>query len=137
MADSDKRLKIFKGTSCISELPLLDAPTALCTFYTDAHSRPRTPAVAVACGSYVFIYRNLRPYFKFTLPAVDVDPKEAAIWEALRVDRPDVATAVDSLVAAREAGTVLTSRSVDLISIEAQAAREAYVKEARKHALSQ
>ena len=33
---------------------------------------PRTPAVAVAAGSFVYVYKNLRPYFKFTLPHLQV-----------------------------------------------------------------
>lgn len=33
---------------------------------------PRTPAVAVAAGPFVYVYKNLRPYFKFTLPHLQV-----------------------------------------------------------------
>ena len=33
---------------------------------------PRTPAVAVSCGSFVYVFKNLRPYFKFTLPLLEV-----------------------------------------------------------------
>jgi len=33
---------------------------------------PHTPAVAVASGSFVYVYKNLRPYFKFTLPNLEV-----------------------------------------------------------------
>lgn len=29
-------------------------------------------AVAVASGPYIYVYKNLRPYFKFTLPPLDV-----------------------------------------------------------------
>ena len=35
--------------------------------------RPRTPAIGVAAGPFVFIYRNLRPYFK-------VPPARRARW---------------------------------------------------------
>ena len=54
---------------------------------------PRKPAVAVASGPYVFIYRNLRPYFKFTLPPVDIDKQERDIWADLEAGRLDVAEA--------------------------------------------
>ena len=33
---------------------------------------PRTPAVAVAAGPFVYVYKNLRPYFKFSLPHLQV-----------------------------------------------------------------
>ena len=36
--------------------------------------------MAVASGSYVFIYRNLRPYFKFTLPPVEIARDEGDVW---------------------------------------------------------
>ena len=54
------------------ETPLLDLPTGVCTFYMDT-TDPRTPAVAIASGSFVYIYKNLRPYFKFTLPHLEVN----------------------------------------------------------------
>ncbi len=53
------------------ETPLLDLPTGVRTFYMDT-TDPRTPAVAVASGSFVYVYKNLRPYFKFTLPSLEV-----------------------------------------------------------------
>ena len=62
-----QKLKIYKGTTLLSENILLDAPVSICTFFPD-NSKPRTPSVAVAAGGFVFIYRNLRPYYKFTLP---------------------------------------------------------------------
>lgn len=61
------------------ETPLLDLPTGVCTFYMDT-TDPRTPAVAVASGSFVYIYKNLRPYFKFTLPSLELNSTEADLW---------------------------------------------------------
>lgn len=43
-------------------------------------TRPPSPAVAVASGSYIYIYKNLRPYFKFTLPTLEVNPTEFDAW---------------------------------------------------------
>ena len=37
-------------------------------------------AIGVASGPYVYVYKNLRPYFKFTLPALDVNPVEQDLW---------------------------------------------------------
>ena len=34
-ADSDCRLRVFKGTNLVSDHALLDVPVAMCTFYTD------------------------------------------------------------------------------------------------------
>jgi hypothetical protein len=56
VGDMDKKLKVYKGTALISEHALLDVPVSICIFYPDVQA-PRTPAVAAAAGSYVFIYR--------------------------------------------------------------------------------
>ena len=69
VADSRKKLKVWKGTALQSEHNLLEAACGICPFYSDL-ATPRTPALGVAAGAHIFIYRNLRPYYKFTLPAV-------------------------------------------------------------------
>ena len=67
----DMKLKSYKGTELVHQAPLLFIPTALCTFYID-NTEPRTPAIAVASGAYIYMYKNLHPYFKFTLPSLQV-----------------------------------------------------------------
>ena len=99
------------GTVLISEHALLNVPTAICTFFPDK-SMPRTPALAVASGPHIFIYRNLRPcaltrtvalapsfpsgeraalcagrYYKFSLPVLDLDPREVDVWQARPLPR--------------------------------------------------
>ena len=37
-------------------------------------------AIAVASGPYIYVYKNLRPYFKFTLPPLEVDQLEQDLW---------------------------------------------------------
>ncbi len=56
------------GTELVHEVHLLDLPTAVCTFMMDTNE----PAVAVSSGTNVFIYKTIRPYFKFTLPLLEV-----------------------------------------------------------------
>lgn len=72
---SGMKLKVYRGTALSSESVLLDLPTGLVSFFMDLHE-PRIPAVAVASGPCVYIYKNLRPYFKFTLPGLDVNSLE-------------------------------------------------------------
>lgn len=64
-----------------SEHMLVDIPSAATSFYADDQT-PRIPALAVAVGPNVFIYRNLRPYFKFTLPPETVSDVEKTVWYA-------------------------------------------------------
>lgn len=68
-ACSDKKMRVIKGTALSTTAALLDEPAAMATFYPDERT-PRLPSVAVAAGSYVFIYRNMRPYFKVRGAAV-------------------------------------------------------------------
>lgn len=54
----------------------------ICTFYTKNDTSKR-PAVAVGIGRSVYIYRNLRPYFKLSLPEVlpyRLLPAEEDLW---------------------------------------------------------
>ena len=76
-ADYDAKLRVFQGTRQSSEHPLVDAPAAVCGFYMDER-RPRVPAVGIASGAHVFVYRNLRPFVRWTAPAVELDEQEAA-----------------------------------------------------------
>ena len=72
-------LQVWKGTQMASEHTLVDIPSAATSFYADDQT-PRIPALAVAVGPRVFIYRNLRPYFKFTLPPETVSEVEKTVW---------------------------------------------------------
>ncbi len=136
IADEERRLRVLQGTSIHSEHTLLDLPVAVCAFYTDS-KLPRTPALAVASGSHVYIYRNLRPYFKFSLPAVDIDDEESQVWASLAAGTSKPAGAVKALSAARDRGTALSSRSLDLLGLQTPAETEAYVELTKARPLKQ
>lgn len=52
-------------------------------------NEPRIPAIAVASGSHIYIYKNLKPYFKFTLPSLDVHHVEKELWTSYQQKRAD------------------------------------------------
>jgi len=85
VADRDRKLSVYKGTSMVSEHVLLDVPVAIVAYYPEDDSRGsvRVPTIAVAAGPHIFIYRNLRPHYKFVVPAVEIDPAELQVWEKL------------------------------------------------------
>jgi hypothetical protein len=58
------------------------------------------------------------------IPAVEVD-----IWNSIKNDDLTASGAVKKLCEARDTGTRLSARSVDLITLESEAARIAYVAE--------
>jgi Bardet-Biedl syndrome 1 protein len=82
----DMKLKVYKGTELSFETPLLDLPSGVITFYMDT-TDPRTPAVAVAAGPFVYVYKNLRPYFKFALPHLELNADELELWTQVKQGR--------------------------------------------------
>ena len=46
------------------------------TSFVSELTHPRLPSLAVAAGSHIYIYRNLRPYYKFQVPPEDVNTEE-------------------------------------------------------------
>uniref|UniRef100_A0A915LDC0 Bardet-Biedl syndrome 1 N-terminal domain-containing protein n=1 Tax=Romanomermis culicivorax TaxID=13658 RepID=A0A915LDC0_ROMCU len=84
------KLKVYKGSSLISENTIIDTPTAICTFFMDQSSSGgpgRVPAVALASGCCLYVYKNLKPYYKFTLPGLSMDEREKEIWERARIGK--------------------------------------------------
>ena len=136
VASSDKKLKIYTGTTLLSENVLLDAPVSICTFYPDAKAVPRVPNVAVAAGAFVFIYRNLRPWYKFALPPGEVHPEESRAWEAVHSGSVSIPDTQKKLAAARDEGVKLTSTSQDLLAIDDAEVAGAFVEEQRDKPLT-
>lgn len=114
------KLKVYKGTSMQSEHTLIDLPTAVISFLMDTNE-PRTPAVAVASGPYIYIYKNLRPYFKFTLPPLEVNSVEQDVWNQAKEDMIDPMTLKEMLESLRDKGEVpLSVRSLRYLMLEPQ-----------------
>ncbi|XP_066279675.1 Bardet-Biedl syndrome 1 protein-like isoform X2 [Branchiostoma lanceolatum] len=115
----DMKLKVYKGTTLMTENTIIDLPTAVCTFFMDTHD-PRTPAVAVASGPYIYVYKNLRPYFKFTLPPLDVNPVEQDLWNQAKEDKIDVQVLKEMLESLRADGSegTLTVRSLRFLMLD-------------------
>ncbi|GAB6030980.1 Bardet-Biedl syndrome 1 protein [Chamberlinius hualienensis] len=107
-----KKSSETRGTNVMSENVLIDMPTGVVAFHID-NTEPRVAAVGVACGSNIYIYKNLKPYFKFTLPSLDINPSEKDVWEQAKEDKLDVVTLREILEGIRnEIGeTNLTPRS--------------------------
>nr|KAF6436978.1 hypothetical protein HJG59_001398 [Molossus molossus] len=84
------RLKVFKGLRVLTESPLPALPAAAATFLIDQHE-PRTPALAFASGPCVYVYKNLRPYFKFSLPQLPTNTLEQDLWnQAKEMSLPSI-----------------------------------------------
>ncbi|XP_063750107.1 Bardet-Biedl syndrome 1 protein isoform X1 [Eleginops maclovinus] len=112
------KLKVYRGTALMSESSLLDLPSGLVAFFMDLHE-PRIPAVAVASGPCVYVYKNLRPYFKFTLPGLQVNTLEQDVWRQVREGHIDPLTLKEMLESIRKTADVpLSVRSLRFLSLD-------------------
>ncbi|KAM3860017.1 BBSome complex member BBS1 [Diretmus argenteus] len=117
---ANMKLKVYRGTALVSESSLLDLPTGLVSFLMDVHE-PRVPAVAVASGPFIYVYKNLRPYFKFTLPGLEVNALEQDVWQQAREGQIHHQTLKEMLDGIRERGDVpLSVRSLRFLALEQQ-----------------
>ncbi|CAG5011640.1 unnamed protein product [Parnassius apollo] len=81
--DEIPKLKVFKGAMQTSDLVLPDLPLGVVGFYT-SETMPRSfPVVAVAMSSCVYIYRNMKLFYKYYLPSVELNSCEVEIWKQL------------------------------------------------------
>ncbi|PAV59668.1 hypothetical protein WR25_21261 isoform B [Diploscapter pachys] len=63
------RLKVYKAISVIAESALADPPIAT-----------SVPSLALASGPSLLIYKNLKPFYKFTTPSSKVNRVEEEVW---------------------------------------------------------
>ena len=71
-------MRVFEGIKQISEHPLKDLPCAIVGFHTE-NDEPRSAALAVGGSSSVFIFKNMRPYFKYCLPSLIANQEEQEV----------------------------------------------------------
>ncbi|CAG0880955.1 unnamed protein product [Cyprideis torosa] len=118
-AEGAGKLKVYKGVALSSEHTLLDLPSSLVAFYMDSNV-PRIPALAVSSSSSVFIYKNLRPYFKFSLPSMNINDVERDLWSQAASERINAASLRDALESLQsEIGTKgMTTRSQRYLMLE-------------------
>ncbi|KAH8390468.1 hypothetical protein KR215_000255 [Drosophila sulfurigaster] len=78
------KLKVFRGLKLKQEQSLPGIPTAIESLYID-ETEPKTPVIAVAIAESVLFYRHMKPYFKYTVPALDAEELELEVWRKLPV----------------------------------------------------
>ncbi|XP_050310813.1 Bardet-Biedl syndrome 1 protein homolog [Anthonomus grandis grandis] len=84
--ETKSRLKVYKGTMLISDQALPNMPCSVVSFYGD-YMEPRIPVIAVASGSELFLYKNLKPFYKFKLPFCPLIQEESDIWSQIALTK--------------------------------------------------
>ncbi|KAF9416448.1 hypothetical protein HW555_006209 [Spodoptera exigua] len=77
------KLKIFKGAMQISDTVLPDLPLGVVGFYISETVPRSVPIVAVAYSSCIFMYRNLKLFYKYYLPSTELSMCEMEVWKQL------------------------------------------------------
>eukprot|EP00877_Chromochloris_zofingiensis_P001275 jgi/Chrzof1/11148/Cz05g25190.t1 len=136
VADADKKLKVWKGTHKSSENALLDVPVAITSFIADS-TQPKVPALAVACGAHIYMFRNLRPFYKFVLPTEPTNTEEQNIWKQLESSGLSAQDANQQFSDLQNKGVQLTARSLELLSLSDPDQYSSYVQSAKGQPLVQ
>jgi Bardet-Biedl syndrome 1 protein len=76
-------LKVLNGSRTGSRRPLMGAPTSV-EVIQPSDRDDAVPCAAVAILSTVYVYRNLRPYFKFSVPNPLPSAAEMSAWTRAR-----------------------------------------------------
>lgn len=137
VADANKKLKVFGGTSMLSVNALMAVPSAVCAFYMDHSDQARRPCVAVATGPHIFTYKSFRPLYRFSLPPVELPPVDVETWSLLKQEKISTEEAYAKLDEAKMSGAALSTRSIDFLALDNTDERNAYVNQHRSVVLTQ
>lgn len=68
----------------ISDITLPDLPLGVESIYSSDSSPRSAPLIAVAFSSCIYIYRNLKLFYKYYLPSMELNTSEMEIWKQVR-----------------------------------------------------
>lgn len=80
-ATNQCRLKLLKGLTLVTDTFLPDEPAGVVTFMEE---NATLPSIAVAVGSSILIYRNMKPYYRCNIESMDLDPSELQLWKGAK-----------------------------------------------------
>ncbi|KAK2589019.1 hypothetical protein KPH14_001862 [Odynerus spinipes] len=127
------KIRVYKGSDQITEHNMVDAPCGVAGFYTE-NGEPRSAVLAAAAGSSVYIFKNMRPFFKYCLPHLEAHPKEREIWHKAGLEEePNVMTLADDLDSLlKELGaSTISPRTLKFLSMDTNL-RVSFVEQYRR-----
>lgn len=84
-----------------------------------SHFSSTISVLVVAVGPSVLFYRNMKPYFKFTVPCAEIEPLERDIWRKFAFERKEnIPELVDQLRQLEVSNLTITSQTLLNISDE-------------------
>ncbi|KAJ8722939.1 hypothetical protein PYW07_004119 [Mythimna separata] len=113
------KLKVFKGAMQISDTVLPDLPLGVVGFYISETVPRSVPIIAVAYSSCVFMYRNLKLFYKYYLPSIELSMCEMEVWKQLTNPINHNIDAIKPLIDSLKAipHETLTPQSQDILTL--------------------
>ncbi|XP_058789775.1 Bardet-Biedl syndrome 1 protein homolog isoform X1 [Phymastichus coffea] len=114
------KIRVFKGADEITQQIITEIPCSIVEFNTENDDR-KSAALAIGASSSVFIFKNMRPHFKFCLPPLNADIREQDIWyKASLEEELNVLTLTDDLKLLSQdlCAVNLSSRTLKLLSLK-------------------
>nr|XP_046481425.1 Bardet-Biedl syndrome 1 protein homolog isoform X2 [Neodiprion pinetum] len=127
------KIRVYKGGDLISQHNLGDSPSGLVGFYSE-NGEHGSGALAVAAGSSVYVYKNMRPYFKYCLPPMEAHAEEREIWHRAGLeDDPNILVLTEDLetLLKEHGASVLSPRTLKLLGMESNL-RPSFVEQYRR-----
>ena len=130
------KIKVLKGTSVLQQNALIDLPTGVVSLYMDT-AEPRIPAIVVASGSCLYVYKNMRPYFKFNLPFLSVNAEEASLWDKAASGDIDASPLADALALLKKnlPPTALTTQTNYFLQLDADSDAQEFIESYKNKAI--
>lgn len=82
-----RRLRVYTGSTLQNTVPLPENVSSMCVLHTGPADKSSSPLVCVSAGPSVYVFRDNKPYYKFTLPVVEPNPLEVEAWELSKSDK--------------------------------------------------
>lgn len=96
--DVTNKIKVFKQECLVSEVKLDHIPVSIQTYRAyNNQTKSILLYLAVAGGSYIFIFKNMKKHFKLTVPNVEINSLEVQIWEDLKNNKLENNVALQQL----------------------------------------
>lgn len=123
------KLNIYHGTQLFQQIALINVPAGVVSFYQDGVGTT-VPALAVAAGQFLFVYKNLKPFYKFQLPFTEVNQTEVEIWNQVKEEKIEIDSLTEMLqsLQAQIGECEMTSRSQRFLGMNSLEEKESFIQ---------
>ncbi|EGD72418.1 hypothetical protein PTSG_00438 [Salpingoeca rosetta] len=115
-AEGKSKLQVLNCGELQQSIHLFGFPCGTISFRTSDEAS--APAIAVASGNALYVFKNLKPFYKFILPDLPLDEQELETWVGVRrAERVDADVLQNALLTLRGNGVKLSPRSLKFLSL--------------------